>query len=136
MNILSPIKTLKKTSLLILTLGLLCACSGCGRKKIDTGQWYDYGNGSINLANVTHIQLEAVSPSGRQYNTTINQEYIDNDQHWETDSTRNAHFAIFFDNFQLTISNDTFERDEWVDVAEEALEQYEDIVALLNASRR
>jgi len=158
MNILSLTKTLRKTSLLILTLGLLCACSGCGRKKIDTGQWYDYGNGLVNLDKVSLLsgKYEILMPdptgliyipkhSGALERTQINKliEMIEDGMADATDEEKEEMFNVqlkctinFHPVFTLEVSDKEYNQDSFEDMLDDleyALEKYEDLVAQLDA---
>jgi len=42
---------------LICLISVIVLFSGCGKKVSQKG-WYDYGNGLVNLSNVSHIQSE------------------------------------------------------------------------------
>ena len=157
MNILSLLKPLRKTSFLILTLGLLCACSGCGRKKIDTGQWYDYGNGLVNLDEVSllsgkceiHVLGENILEFSRVVEAPLERTQVDgcieklegilaSEKLPEKFIVTIECTIDFHPVFELQLSDEEYNQDSYEDIfddLEDALETYEDLVAQLNAIR-
>lgn len=153
MKYLLLLKTLRKTSLLILTLGLLCACSGCGRKKIDTGQWYDHGNGLVNLDKVSLLkgkfeifmgggtgEVLLLEHRGALERTQID-DYIEKLEDDMAEKEEKIHVKLrctieFHPVFTLSISDKVYNQDSYEDMFDDleyALEKYEDLVAQLDA---
>jgi hypothetical protein len=148
MKIIPCIKPANKAAVLLITLASLCLCSGCGRKKIDTGQWYDYGNGLVNLNKVSLLKGEFhalfIDDGGKLERTQIEAFIKRMDKNMEYAKAESGGDYKFSDSLRCTIDfHPVFtlelvdehydDYDEFVDALEDALEKYEDLVAQLDA---